>query len=193
MSNPNLPEAPILKRDDRVIGIFGKRGSGKSVWLSEFIWTQPRVLVYDVNADFNDLPEKPDIVSLALAVRDEDSFHYRYVPTEPEKDIEQFSRMCFLRGDVCVIFDEVHLTAPLHSINPKMAELFRRGRHRGIKIAFATQRPAAVNKMLTSQMNQVIMFKMVDNRDLLAAQQFLDIDSSVLKRLKPGERIEREF
>ena len=121
------------------------------------------------------------------------SFHLRYVPDNAEDDVGVFSRLVYARGDIAVFFDEVHLIAPLHSVDPDLANLFRRGRHRGVRVVFASQRPSAVNNLLTSQANKFTFFRLVNHRDLAYVEQYLDIDPKILKNLKIGYKITKEF
>lgn len=174
------------------MAILGKRGSGKTSYIRKKIFEEARVIVYDVNGDY-DLPAYESISSLAKAINRKSSYHVRYVPFEPLEEISKFSKLVFARGDLLVVFDEVHLIAPTFSIDPDMANLFRRGRHRGIKVMFATQRPSGMNNLLTSQASEFVVFRLVNHRDVLYVKENLQIDPSLIRKLDPGFHVRREY
>lgn len=173
--------------------VVGQRGSGKSVYLKRLLFDKPRVIVFDVNEEYHYMRKVGTLRRLAEIIEEEDSFHLAFVPKNVEHDLPLFCKLAMMRGKVTIVFDEAHVIAPLHSIDHELTMLITRGRHKEVDLIFATQRLALVSKLMTSQANRTIFFKLTEPRDVQAASEWLGTEADQLKTLQTGERIERNF
>jgi hypothetical protein len=69
-------------------------------------------------------------------------------------------------GGLVIECGEVDLIAPNQgTISPEVRTVFQRGRHHSISILVATQRPASVNRIVTSQADVICAFRQHEPRD----------------------------
>lgn len=75
-----------------------------------------------------------------------------------------------LLGGVCVETYEIDVLMPVNGSGKETAKAFKnafaRGRHVGLSLLAATQRPAQCDRIVTSQSNAIISFHMHEPRDL---------------------------
>ena len=95
-----------------------------------------------------------------------------------------------LLGGVCLEVYEIDVLAPVNGSNREtskaMRNAYQRGRHAGLSLLCATQRPSQCDRVVTSQSHAVITFRMHEPRDLLylrdvGGQRFAD-EARVLGR-----------
>lgn len=159
---------------NQIVGMVGRKGSGKSSYLSELLRHCPRFLVFDVMAEHagksgNQLQSAGQLAQFLKWSREQERFAGFYVPDGPlDEEIEEVSRRVYARGHLCFACEEIPLyTHPGH-MPPLFGKLVRTGRHRQIDIAWTAQRAAEVPKTLTALTDIWILFSQVEPRDLSA-------------------------
>jgi hypothetical protein len=159
---------------NQIVGMVGRKGSGKSSCLCELLRYCPRFLVFDVMAEHarksgNQLQSPGQLVQFLKWSREQEKFAGYYVPNGPlDEEIEEVSRRVYARGDLCFACEEVPLyTHPGH-MPPLFGKLVRTGRHRQVDFAWTAQRAAEVPKTLTALTDIWILFSQVEPRDLSA-------------------------
>ncbi len=169
--------APRRRREvqNRIIGIIGRKGSGKSTKLRELLRYCPRWVAFDPMRDHGDLAAGNVFESIgALArflawSRNQPAFAGVYVPQDdPAEEIEEASRLVYARGDLCLVCEEVPLYTQAGYVPPLFGRLIRTGRHRHLDIAWTAQRAAEVPKTLTSLTDVWVLFSQTEPKDLAA-------------------------
>jgi hypothetical protein len=69
-------------------------------------------------------------------------------------------------GGMGIYLDEVDVLCPNGQSPSAIRHLWRRGRHAGLSVYSATQRPANVSKEVTSQCRWLVIFKQHEQRDV---------------------------
>lgn len=160
---------------NRIIGIVGRKGTGKSRRVRELLRYCPRFVVFDVmgehvHEDGKNRCESPaDLAGLLKWSREQENFAGAYVPGgELDQEIEEVSRLIYARGNLCFICEEVPLYTQAGYMPPLFGRLIRTGRHQQIDIAWTAQRAAEVPKTLTALTDVWILFSQTEPRDLTA-------------------------
>lgn len=169
-----------------IIGFVGRKWSGKSRNLTEFLVTRPRVIVVDPNGEHDWSPNEIDSLDVlrefVKANKDRRFWAANYVPGENiEEDVAEASRIIFKVGDCTVAFDEItEYCSAGHAPKP-FSRLIRRGRHRGIDIFYTSLRFAETPRRLTAQTDQFFLFKQAEPSDLdgIAARCGVDVAALV--------------
>lgn len=158
---------------NRIVGIVGRKGSGKSSRLRELLRYTPRFAIFDVMsehapADAKNRFETPaELTRFLKWSREQQTFACTYVPqSEPEEEIEEVSRLVYARGGLCFVCEEVPLYTQPGYMPPLLGKLVRTGRHKQIDICWTAQRAAEVSKTLTALTDVWILFSQVEPRDL---------------------------
>lgn len=161
-----------MAQQNRVIGIVGYRGSGKSTRLRDILQSRPRVLVFDTVADHSDwLPNR---------IRDLDRLS-RFLgwagtqPTAaasfiPEFELEEvFDSVCesvYTAGDLAFAVEEVPMLVTAAYVPENFSRIMRLGRHRAIDLLYTGQRFAEIARGLTATTDAFILFSQSEPNDL---------------------------
>jgi hypothetical protein len=160
---------------NRIVGIVGRKGTGKSYRVRELLRYCPRFVVFDVmgehaHQDGKNRCESPaELTGLLKWTREQETFAGVYVPEgELDEEIEEVSRLVYARGNLCFVCEEVPLYTQAGYMPPLFGKLIRTGRHQKIDIAWTAQRAAEVPKTLTALTDMWILFSQTEPRDLTA-------------------------
>jgi hypothetical protein len=159
---------------NQIVGIVGRKGTGKSSYLHQLLRHCPRFLVFDVMAEHasqgdNLLQSTSQLTQFLDWSRQQERFAGSYVPDGAlDEEIEEVSRSVYRRGHLCFACEEVPLYTQPGYMPPLFGKLVRTGRHRQIDIVWTAQRAAEAPKTLTALTDVWILFSQVEPRDLSA-------------------------
>ncbi|HKS75086.1 MAG TPA: hypothetical protein VJQ82_17900 [Terriglobales bacterium] len=132
---------------NRIVGIVGRKGSGKSTRLLQMLRYCPRFLVFDVMGEHagrhnNRFDSLAKLARFLKWSRERQTFAAAYVPSgDLQEEVEEISRLVYSRGNLCFVCEEVPLYTQSGYMPPIFGKLIRTGRHRKIDIAWTAQRP----------------------------------------------------
>lgn len=195
-----------------VLVSIGATGSGKSYKVKSLLKEQrpPRILVWDMNREYSAILGNGALTTRSLAEVERwlmfaskpefraHRFAICYQPPEFDEQLmaRAFKRVCarvLEAQHVFFVLDEAH-----EVLQPGMGNerLFRtivtRGRHRHIKLAVITQRPALIDKTSLSNATTVRCFKLTDPNDVRYMASSLGLQVAEIDALKAGEYFERD-
>jgi len=160
---------------NRIVGVVGRKGTGKSSRLRKMLQYCPRFVVFDVMSEYSDQDDKnrfesPERLSQFLKWSQQQStFAGIYVPSgDLEEEIEEASRLVYARGNLCFACEEIPLYTYPGYMPPLFGKLIRTGRHQQIDVVWTAQRAAEVPKTVTALTDVWILFSQVEPRDLSA-------------------------
>src|SRR5581483_7384704 len=116
---------------NRIVGVVGRKGSGKSTRLGEMLRYCPRFIVFDVMGEHarknNNRFESPAKLAQFLKwSREQQTLAGIYVPSgELEEEIEDVSRLIYARGNLCFVCEEVPLYTQAGYMPPIFGKLIR--------------------------------------------------------------------
>ena len=163
-----------MKRN-RVVAVFGRKGSGKSYWLKQQV-DQRRglVVVWDSVSDFaGPTAERP--IRAATVFRDvrdlltagaERRLPRVCVVQAPRPQFPVFCAWTARVGRLLVVVDEVNLYCKPGWAPPELLELLRIGRHAQVDLFVAARRPAEISRDITAQADEVRSFRTCEPVDL---------------------------
>jgi len=164
----------VSEIQNRIVGIVGRKGSGKSTRLHQMLRYCPRFLVFDVMGEHagkhkNRFESPAQLAHFLKWSREQQNFAAAYVPSgELQEEIEEVSRLVYGRGHLCFVCEEVPLYTQAGYMPPSFGKLIRTGRHRHIDIAWTAQRAAEVPRTVTSLTDVWVLFSQTEPRDLSA-------------------------
>jgi ABC-type dipeptide/oligopeptide/nickel transport system ATPase component len=158
---------------NKIVGIVGRKGTGKSTHLGKLLRYCPRFVAFDVMGEHsttqNRLERPAQLAHFLKWSRGQSRFACAYVPAaDPEEEIEEVARLVYARGDLCFLCEEVPLYTQAGYMPPLFGKLARTGRHKQIDLCWTAQRAAEVPKVLTSQTDVWLLFSQTEPRDLSA-------------------------
>jgi hypothetical protein len=160
---------------NRIIGIVGRKGSGKSSRLRELLRYCPRFVGFDPMGEHaqgekvNKFDSPAQLAQFLNHSRKEETFAAVYVPGgDLEEEIEETARLVYARGELCFACEEVPLYTQAGYMPPLLGKLIRTGRHKKVDVVWTAQRAAEVPKTLTALTDVWILFSQTEPRDLSA-------------------------
>lgn len=175
-----------------VIGIFGRRGCGKSFLAKKIQDAFPRLFIFD---SLHEYPESEfDIYNFdefCDAIRQSvGKSSFRYIirfdieTAKKSETFEQMIRLLYYRGSVTVVIEEVQNFCTPHYIDHYLENAFLTGRHRDLSIIYTTQKPSTVNKKILSQSTKIFCGGLQTRSDIYEVANFLGDVSKTISELK---------
>lgn len=199
MDNSNKPNLRLY---------CGATGSGKGVSLREYMRAlrAPRMLVWDPLGEYSDLvtvttSKLADVARLAA----NKAFKVAYYPGPDARTYDEkfalFCRIAFAAGNLVMLVEELaDVTSPAHA---PMAwrQCTKKGRHAGLQIVAATQRPADIDKHFLGGCTYIRCFTQrfpADRKAMAGAMSIPVADIEALHTIEQGNVtvlnwIERDF
>jgi hypothetical protein len=170
--------------------VFARSGAGKTeyikrVWLAKI----PRLVIVDQTGEWRELAEQnggvADGVDAVLAAirANASKQRWRIVALLDKGQLEELAKILLpqgkidrcpsrLLGGMALFLDEVDQVAPTNG-SDSIRSLFRRGRHAGLTIISASQRPGNVSKEVTSQSEFIAVLALHEANDVAYLEDVL--------------------
>jgi len=155
-----------------IVGIAGRRGSGKSTMARRLLERCHRLVIWDPMAEHSWCPNRlSSLVRLErfLAWADpQDSFAARYVPEQADL-VEEFEDVCelvFDYGRLVFGVEEVAMLCTPGALPGQFDRLVRLGRHERVSMVWTAQRMVEVARRLTAATDYFVLFSHTEPRDL---------------------------
>jgi len=202
------PKGVLHFEPEDVVGVFGKRGTGKSNFAKRELghaWdAHRRVLVFDPHDEYSRHGHQTEEVTLGplddrctldeLLLKpellDAERLQLAVVPAEePEECAADFERLCTMvrhTGDLLLCVEEVGYFE--EHCRGKLNFLATQSRHWGVTVLFVAQRAVQVPKTARTQITQLVSFRQDNPDDLRALADLAGEDFAArVARLGRGE------
>lgn len=161
------------EKQNRIVGIIGRKGRGKSTELQKLLVSRDRIVVIDPNGEHdswspNEVDSIDDLREFFGWSRKQRQWATTFVPGEDiDEDVSAASRLIFQSASDCVVaFDEITEYCSAGYAPRPFSRLVRRGRHRRIDIFYTSLRFAETPRRLTAQTDRFILFQQAEPSDL---------------------------
>lgn len=159
---------------NQIVGVVGRKGSGKSTRARTLVKYAPRILAWDPMADFDDvLPDSFEGVCDDLyeyfnevSTRRLNTFACNVVPEDLEQEFEPVCELALDYGPMLFVVEEAPLVCRANYLSPHFGRIVRTGRHHGLDLLWTAQRAGEVSRALTSATDIFIFFSQTEPRDL---------------------------
>lgn len=159
-----------------------------------------RLVIWDPMDEYGDLaPRMATLAATFEAVAR--GYRARYVPAGGPGQWERaFGAFCSgayavggATGGLWVIVEELADVTTASHAPPAWARISRSGRHKGLTVLAATQRPATVDKSFLGNCSRVRCFRLNWETDVRVMARLLAVADADIARLTPGQWIERDL
>jgi hypothetical protein len=168
-----------LKLFNKIIGIIGPKGSGKTFDICRYLKACPTFACFVIfRNDVGYLSVTDEVITenprqLAEAMK-QSEFRIVYHPSIPEvRDgefhfpfFDKFVEICFRRGNCTMVIDEAHLLCDARNCPPYLLMSLIDGRRRNLNIVYVSHRFATVSRMLTANTDEFWLYKITESADL---------------------------
>lgn len=183
--------------------VLGASGSGKSslMKLELLAVRPPRLMLWDPKREYGHFGRATssleDLVKRALGAGTAGDFAISFRPALARKQMrEQFNVFCQVaeRARNCfVLVDELADVTEPGWAPEGWERLTRQGRHAGITIRGASQRPADIDKSFYGNASHIAVFRMNAEGDVDRCAKLLHVDRRRIMELAPLEWYERDM
>lgn len=170
--------------------IVGRKGCGKSTLVRELIAGERRLVIFDTLGEYGERDQvtiasgfAEGMAALQAAGRS-DQFRIS-LRLEEDRHAHAAARVLWEFRRVLIVVEEAsaylrpsHLPAPFK-------KLVRMGRHRGISQIYVAQRPAMLNRDVTSQSDVIVTFQQHGSRDLEYLRDVFGDEAELARALEP--------
>lgn len=162
-----------MEQQNKIIGLVGRKGSGKSTMAARIMKRAPRLFVFDTMGEHSWVPNTFHDVDEAdrfLAWGDtQEAFAGRYVPEDDlEADFAELATLAYEQGDMQFAVEEIPLLCSAGYLSPELGKVVRLGRHKDLSLLWTAQRAAEVSRTLTAMTDVFVLFSATEPRDLQA-------------------------
>ena len=168
----------MMDLQNRLVGVIGRKGSGKSTRVGILLHYCPRIFVWDPMGDHTswlpDVFEKVDdsLEDYFLQAYKAKTFACGFVPQgNLEQELEGICYLVYHYGRMLLCVEEAPLVCKAGYLSPMFGKLVRTGRHRKIDLLWTAQRASEVSRTLTSATDLFIFYSQTEPRDLDAISE----------------------
>jgi hypothetical protein len=184
------------KNQANIIAVMGASGSGKSAWIKQQLRKgNPRgLLVWDPQDEFDEFGRPvSNMRELVAAVRDAGPEGYRlvYKPGNAfstyAKKFDVFCEVAYMAEGGCVVVDELgDVTEPSRAPDG-WSILSRKGRHKGVTLFGAAQRPANIDKDFIGNATLVHCSRLSYENDIKVMANALAVPQQEIRDMRADE------
>lgn len=163
---------------NKIVGVIGRKGSGKSTRVKTMLLYVPRIFVWDPMREYQDtvanfmdgphyLEEEHLLHRYFKEAGRSKTFALTYIPEEAsEEEFEEICQIVYHYGHMLFVVEEAPLVMKAGYMPPTFGKIVRTGRHRGLDLLWTAQRAAEVARTLTSMTDVFIVYSQTEPRDL---------------------------
>ena len=139
---------------NRIVGVVGRKGSGKSTRVATLLKYCPRIITWDPMEDHIDLLSDAfegvddELDEYFRQARRAKTFACSFVPAEDlEEEFEEICHLVYDYGRMLFVVEEAPLVLKAGYMPPAFGRIVRTGRHRQIDLLWTAQRASEVHAL----------------------------------------------
>lgn len=186
--------APARANKAKVIAVFGARGTGKSAWIKQHpdVKAASRLLVWDYMHEYQQTAQPISNLSDTLQAMRLKAWRVAY-QVDHDKQTAAFEFLTSAArtlGNCTFLAEELAFVTQANKAPPAWRQATLLGRHSGMTIIGASQRPASVDKDFIACADVIHCGRLANERDAKAVATFLGCDWRELVNLPDLHYIE---
>ena len=156
---------------NRIVGVVGRKGSGKSTKMREILERCRRLFVMDPMGEHSWIPNRfSDVRQAYQFLGWASTQQYCAGALIPQRSLEKefavLAELVYLSGNLTFGVEEVPMFCQPSYLPPQFDRIVRLGRHRKINLVWTAQRMAEVARRLTAATDVFVLFAHTEPRDL---------------------------
>ncbi len=180
-----------------IVAVMGGSGSGKSTFIKREIerLKPKRLMVFDVMHEYSDKGQPIKLCSELAQMAKAKQFRLVFQPSSQnmQQQFNFFCKLAFEIGNCLIVVEELNRVTEATKAPPNWQDCTSRGRHKGLMIYGASQRPAGVDKDFFSNATKIRTGRLNFAADIKTLANVLQVASNEIEQLKPLEFIERDM
>lgn len=185
-AQPRQAAKPKLSKA-KVIAVFGARGTGKSGWIKQHpeVRAAKRLLIWDYMHEYQQIATPVSTLAEALQAMRGKAWRvaYQVDHSKQEAAFELLCKAARMAGNCTLLVEELAFVTKANKAPAAWREATLLGRHNGVTIVGASQRPASVDKDFIACADIIHTGRLANIPDAKAVATFLGCDWSELLKL----------
>lgn len=179
-----------------IVAVLGASGSGKSTFIKRTISRgHPRLLIWDPMVEYEG--QYVDGLGDLLAGLKLKRFRLVFRPTsDPARRAQQFDLFCraaLAAGNLTLVVEELRFVTTPSRAPLGWAQACLTGRHKGLRVIGASQRPASIDKDFLGNCTAIRTGRLAYPEDVKAVAKAAGIAPAKIEALKPLDWIEKDM
>lgn len=193
----------MSKNNASIVAVMGASGSGKSTFIKRAVAkARPaRLLIWDPMREYGEFGQAVhalgDLVVKVTEGGKRNRFNLVFQPSNDEKTrAKQFDIFCGIAmavGQCVVVVEELKFVTKPSWAPLRWSTVTMQGRHKGLKVIGASQRPASIDKDFLGNCTVIHTGRLAYAEDVRAVAKGMQIEESQIAALKPLEWIEKNM
>lgn len=180
-----------------IIAVMGASGSGKGVYIKKQLRKHKpkRLIIFDPMGEYGEFAKIVTTMAEVVAAVNAKQFKIALMP-HSSKVKEQFDLLCkvaYTVGDCWYVVDELSVGTKANYAPPSWSDCSMRGRHKGMTIIGASQRPASIDKNFFSNASTIRTGRLNFAADIKTLANVLHVPGVDISTLAPLNFIERDM
>ncbi|MBZ0105535.1 MAG: hypothetical protein K8H84_07870 [Sulfuricella denitrificans] len=185
-----------------IIAVMGASGSGKSTYIKRTLRKPKpaRLMIWDPMQEYAEFGQVFDSMSLMvdmLGKTGRGKFAVVFQPAANEKArAKQFDVFCGIAmalGNLTLVAEELKFVTKPGSAPIRWSAVTMTGRHKGLRVIGASQRPASIDKDFLGNCTTIRTGRLAYPEDMKAVAKAMQVQESEIAALKPLEWIEKNM
>jgi len=180
-----------MKKERKIILIFGKTGSGKSTLVKQLIKDVDRKIIIDIQHEYSEgiiFESYADFYEFITTHGTGKSFNY-IIRFENDEEYEKLFLLVYYIGNLYLIVEEAEDYISPDKRKSNFNKLINRGRHKRISIIAIARRSVELSRRLRGQVDRIYSFKQTQIEDIIIMKKIGFKDLSFLPSLQDDIKI----
>jgi hypothetical protein len=161
-----------VERQNKIVGVAGRKGSGKSTKAREILERCDRLFLFDSMGEHTWIPTRCENLDEATVEILESPYKKEFLVSlvpqgdEIEPEFIEVCGECYDAGNMMFAVEEVPMLTKPGFMPRRFNKMVRLGRHRNVSILYTAQRLSECPRALTSATDIFVLFCHAEPRDL---------------------------
>jgi len=174
---------------NKITIILGKKGQGKTTKAKELIKGRERLIILDTLGEYQEEPiQLENLTTLKIYLSQKTPFRFRIAYKYEEEDIEDIFSVLYKIEQYTLVLEEVDNYSSANFCPVDLRKIIRYGRHKGINVIATSRRPASVNRLLSSQADDMYIYRFTEPRDITYIRELTNKETSEKVKSLPDHK-----
>ena len=160
----------MIKKENYIMTIYGKKGSGKSYFAENFIKNLNRVIVWDTmrifDKNFIVISSLKQLSKIFKKIATNEIVNFRLSLRLNKKYFDSINKFILNFQNITYIIDELQVFVSALKIPEYLNDLVTESRHFEINLIFITQRPVFIPRIILANADYIVSFEINLKSDL---------------------------
>ena len=177
----------MIKKENYIMTVYGKKGSGKSYFVESFVKNLNRLIVWDTmrifDNNFTAIYSLKQLNKIFKKIESNEIINFRLSLRLNKNYFDDVNRYLLRFHNITYVIDELQVFVSALKIPEYLNELTTESRHFEINLIFITQRPVFIPRIILANADYIISFEINLKSDLDVLSTYKYFEPETVKTL----------